>query len=51
MRYLIGGQMGLVAFPFIVLVGVAYAWMMERLVAGKAKDAKPTEAASVTMAA
>ena len=43
MRYLIGGQMGLVAFPFIVLVGVAYAWVMERLLAGKANVAQSEE--------
>jgi uncharacterized membrane protein len=46
MRYFIGGQMGIVAFPFIVLVGVAYAWVMERLLAGKAKVAKPEEETS-----
>jgi hypothetical protein len=51
MRYLIGGQMGLVAFPFIVLVGVAYAWVMERLLAGKARVAKPAETPSMTKAA
>ena len=51
MRYLIGGQMGLIAFPFIVLVGVAYAWVMERLLAGKAKVAKLEETSSVKKAA
>ena len=51
MRYLIGGQMGLVAFPFIVLVGVAYAWVMERLLAGKAKVVEPAETQSVSKAA
>jgi hypothetical protein len=51
MRYLIGGQMGLVAFPFIVLVGVAYAWVMERLLAGKAKAAMPAETTSLKKAA
>jgi hypothetical protein len=51
MRYLIGGQMGLVAFPFIVLAGVAYAWVMDRLLAGKAKAAKPAETANFKKAA
>jgi hypothetical protein len=51
MRYLIGGQMGLIAFPFIVLVGVAYAWVMERLLAGKAKGAESEDTASVKKAA
>jgi hypothetical protein len=51
MRYLIGGQMGLVAFPFIVLVGVAYAWVMERVLGEKAKVAKSEETTSVSKAA
>jgi hypothetical protein len=51
MRYLIGGQMGLIAFPFIVLVGVAYAWVMERLLAGKAKVARSEENSSLKKAA
>jgi hypothetical protein len=51
MRYLIGGQMGLVAFPFIVLVGVAYAWVMERLLGEKAEVVRREETPSVKKAA
>jgi hypothetical protein len=51
MRYLIGGQMGLLAFPFIVLVGVAYAYVMERLLGEKAKVAKSEETPSIAKAA
>ena len=47
MRYLVGSQMGLFAVPFIVLVGVAYVWVMERLLGRKSDVVKLTETPSV----
>jgi hypothetical protein len=51
MRYLIGSQMGLFAVPFIVLVGIAYVWVMDRLLGQKSEIVKRTETPSVTKAA
>jgi hypothetical protein len=51
MRYLIGSQMVLVAVPFIVLVGVAYVWVMERLLGRESEVAVPDEQSSVEKAA
>jgi hypothetical protein len=47
MRYLVGSQMGLLAVPFIVLVGVAYAWVMERLLGRKSEIVRQTESPSL----
>jgi hypothetical protein len=51
MRYLIGSQMGLFAVPFIVLIGVAYVWAMERVLGRKSDIVEKTETPSVTKAA
>jgi uncharacterized membrane protein len=51
MRYLVGSQMGLFAVPFVVLVGVAYVWVMERLLGRKSEIVKQTETPSVKKAA
>jgi hypothetical protein len=51
MRYLIGSQMGWASVPFIVLAGVAYVWVAERLMARKSKTANTAEAPSVKNAA
>jgi hypothetical protein len=52
MRYLIGSGMGLATVPFILLVGVAYVWVMERLLGSKVEITKPAEKRlSVTKAA
>jgi hypothetical protein len=51
MRYLVGSQMGLFAVPFVVLVGVAYVWVTERLLGRKSEIAKQTETPSVRKAA
>ena len=47
MRYMIGSQMGLAAVPILILGFVAYAWVMERLLAKKSDAAKPAETSSV----
>jgi hypothetical protein len=47
MRYLIGSQMGLFAVPFVALVGIAYVWMMERLLGRKSEIVKQTETPSI----
>jgi hypothetical protein len=51
MRYLIGGQMGWLAVPFVALVGVAYVWVMERLLGETAKVVRREETPSVKKAA
>ena len=51
MRYLIGSQMGLFAVPFIVLAGVAYVWVIERLLGRKSEVASQAESTSVQKAA
>jgi hypothetical protein len=51
MRYLVGSQMGLFAVPFVVLVGVAYVWVMERLLGRKSEIVKQTETPSAEKAA
>lgn len=40
MRHLIGGQMGLVPVLVIVWVGVAYGWLVDRLLAIRSRAAK-----------
>jgi hypothetical protein len=51
MRYLIDSQMGWAAVPFIVLIGVAYMWLADRLVNRKAKVARHEDVPSVAKAA
>jgi hypothetical protein len=47
MRYLVGSQMALLAVPFVVLVGVAYVWVMERLLGRKSEIVRQTESPSL----
>ena len=47
MRYLVGSQMGLLAVPFVVLVGVAYVWVMERLLGRKSESVTQTDTSNV----
>lgn len=42
MRYMIGSQMDLIAAPIILLVGVAYVWVADRLLNRKT-GARPAE--------
>ena len=37
MRYMIGSQLGWAAVPFILLVGVAYVWVADRLLGRSTK--------------
>lgn len=51
MRYFIGMQMGWAVVPFIALIGVAYMWLADRLLAPKAKVASHVDVPSVAKAA
>lgn len=51
MRYLIDSQMGWAAVPFIVLIGVAYVWLADRLLNRKARVATREDAPSIAKAA
>ena len=51
MRYFIDSQMGWAAVPFIVLIGVAYMWLADRLLDRKAKVTTHVDVASVAKAA
>lgn len=51
MRYFIGMQMGWAAVPVIVLFGVAYLWLADRLLNRKAKVATRHDVPSVAKAA
>jgi hypothetical protein len=51
MRYLIGSELGWVAVPFIFLVGVAYIWVVDRMLGAKAGVRPQEEAPSATKAA
>jgi hypothetical protein len=51
MRYFIGMQMGWAAVPFIVLIGVAYMWLADRVLSRKAEVAIHENVPSIAKAA
>ena len=51
MHYMIGSQMGLIAVPFIFVVGAAYLWIVDRLLNRHATIAVEVEAPRIAKAA